>query len=79
MSETFLTINMTVIQLSLKVLLVMDCVTARCSSQVQPIKMTLARQRVVSSSEVRTSALELGGSWVRIPPGAQIFSVSSCG
>ena len=41
--------------------------------------MTLARQRVLSSSEVRTSDLEHGGSWVRIPSGAQIFSVSSYG
>ena len=63
-------------QLSLNVLLVMDCVTARCGSQVQPTKMTLARQRVLSSSEVRASDLEHGGSWVRIPSGAQIFSVS---
>ena len=51
----------------------MDCVTARCSSQVQPTKTTLARQRVLSSSEVSASDLELGGSWVRIPSGAQIF------
>ena len=50
-------------------------VTARCGSQVQPTKMTLARQRVLSSSEVRASDLEHGGSWVRIPSGAQIFSV----
>ena len=42
-------------------------------------KMTLARQRVLSSSEVRASDLEHGGSWVRIPSGAQIFSVSSYG
>ena len=56
-------------------MLVMDCVTARCGSQVQPTKMTLARQRVLSSSEVRASDLEHGGSWVRIPSGAQIFSV----
>ena len=35
------------IQLSLNVLLVMDCVTARCGRQVQPTKMTLARQRVL--------------------------------
>ena len=61
------------------VLLVMDCVTARCGSQVQPTKMTLARQPVLSSSEVRASDLEHGGSWVRIPSGAQIFSVSSYG
>ena len=40
----------------------MDCVTARCGSQVQPTKMTLARQRVLSSSEVRASDLEHGGS-----------------
>ena len=66
-------------QLSLNVLLVMDCVTARCGSQVQPTKMTLARQRVLSSSEVRASDLEHGGSWVRIPSGAQIVSVSSYG
>ena len=79
MGETFLAINVTVIQLSLNVLLVMDCVTARCGSQVQPTKMTLARQRVLSGSEVRASDLEHGGSWVRIPSGAQIFSVSSCG
>ena len=38
-----------------------------------------ARQRVLSSSEVRASDLEHGGSWVRIPSGAQIFSVSSYG
>ena len=43
------------IQLSLNLLLVMDCVTARCGSQVQPTKMALARQRVLSSSEVRAS------------------------
>ena len=79
MSETFLAINVTVIQLSLNVLLVMDCVTARCGSQVQPTKMTLARQRVLSSSEVRASDLEHRGSWVRIPSRAQIFSVSSYG
>ena len=41
--------------------------------------MTLARQRVLSSSEVRASDLEHGGSWVRIPSVAQIFSVSSYG
>ena len=63
MSETFLAIN----------------VTVWYSSQVQPTKMTLARQRVLSSSEVRASDLEHGGSWVRIPSGAQIFSVSSYG
>ena len=51
----------------------MDCVTARRGSQVQPTKMTLVRQRVLSSSEVRASDLEHGGSWVRIPSGAQIF------
>ena len=61
------------------VLPVMDCVTARCGTQVQPTKMTLARQRVLSSSEVRASDLEHGGSWVRIPSRAQIFSVSSYG
>ena len=44
-----------------------------------PQKMTLARQRVLSSSEIRASDLEHGGSWVRIPSGAQIFSVSSYG
>ena len=38
----------------------MDCVTARCGSQVQPTKMTLAVQRVLSSSEVRASDLEHG-------------------
>ena len=52
------------IQLSLNVLLVMDCVTARYSSQVQLTKMTLAHQRVFSSSEVRASDLEHGGLWV---------------
>ena len=36
----------------------MDCVTARCGTQVQPTKMTLARQRVLSNSEVRASDLE---------------------
>ena len=66
-------------QLRLNVLLVMDCVTAWCGSQVQPTKMTLAHQRVLSSSEVRASDLEHGGSWVQIPSGAQIFSVSSYG
>ena len=45
-------------ELSLNVLLVIDCVTARCGSQVQPTKMTLARQRVLSSSEVRAADLE---------------------
>ena len=44
-----------------------------------PQKMTLARQRVLSSSEIRASDLEHEGSWVRIPSGAQIFSVSSYG
>ena len=67
------------IQLSLNVLLVMDCVTTRYASQVQPTKMTLARQPVPSSSEVRASDLEHGGSWVRIPSGAQIFSASFYG
>ena len=66
-------------QLYHNVLLVMDCVTARCGSQVQPTKMTLAGQPVLSSSEVRASDLEHGGSWVRIPSGAQIFFVSSYG
>ena len=61
------------------VLLVMDCVTARCGSQVHPTKMTLAHQRVLSNSEVRASDLEQGGSWVQIPSGAEIFSVSSHG
>ena len=81
MGETFLTINVTVwsIQLSLNVLLVMDCVTAWCSSQVQPTNITLARQPVLSSSEVRASNLEHGGLWVQIPSGAQNFSVSSYG
>ena len=41
--------------------------------------VTLARQRVLSSSEVRASDLEHGGLWVRIPSGAQIFSVPSYG
>ena len=36
-------------------------------------KQRIARQRVLSSSEVRASDLEHGGSWVRIPSGAQIF------
>ena len=39
------------IQLSLNLLLVMDCVTARCGSQVQPTKITLTRQRVLSRLE----------------------------
>ena len=60
------TVTFSVIQLSLNVLLVVDCVTARCGSPVQPTKMTLVRQRVLSSSEVRASDLEHGGSWVRI-------------
>ena len=36
-------------------------------------KKWLTRQRNLSSSEVRASALEHGVSWVRIPSGAQIF------
>ena len=44
-----------------------------------PQKMTIARQRVLSGSEVRASDLEHGGSWIRIPAGAQIFSLSSYG
>ena len=36
-------------------------------------------KRVLSSSEVRASDLEHGGSWVRIPSRAQIFSVSPYG
>ena len=55
--------------LSLNVLLVMDCVTARCGRQVQPTKKTLARQRVLSSSEVRASDLEHGRSRVHTPAG----------
>ena len=43
------------------------------------LRVLLRRQRVLSSSEVRASDLEHGGSWVRIPSGAQIFSVSSYG
>ena len=37
--------------------------------------MTLARQRVlmISSTEVRASDLEYGGSWVRIPSGLRFF------
>ena len=68
-----------VMQLCHNVLLVMDCVTAWYGSQVQPTKMTLAGQRVLSSSEIRASDLEHGGSWVQIPSGAQIFSLSSYG
>ena len=45
--------------------------------RVQPTKMTLALQLVLSSSEVRAS--DHGGSWVRIPSGAQIIFVSSYG
>ena len=41
--------------------------------------MTLARQQVLSNSEVRASDLEHRGSRVRIPSGAQICSVSSYG
>ena len=67
------------IHLNLNVLLLMDCVPARCGSPVQPTKMTLARQRVLSSSEVRASDLEHRGSRVRIPCRVQIFSVSSYG
>ena len=67
-------------QLSLNVVLVMDCVTARWGTQVQPTKMTLAHQRVLSSLEVTAFHLEHGGLWVQIPTGAQIFfSVSSYG
>ena len=105
-AEAFLAINVTLwctninhkgLQLSLNVLLVMDCATTWCGSQVQPTKMIQrvlssselraqssgvrsqesgvlrARQRVLSSSEVGTSDLEHGGSWVVIPSGAQIF------
>ena len=45
----------------------------------QDMKMTLTRQRVLSTSEARASDLEHRGSWVRIPSGAQMFSVSSYG
>ena len=34
---------------------------------------TLAHHRVSSSSVVRASALDHGGSWVRIPSGARIL------
>ena len=44
-----------------------------------PQKRPLTRQWVLSNSEVRASDLEHGGSWVRIPSGAQVFSVSSYG
>ena len=40
-------------------------------------KNDIARQRVLGSSFVRAS--KHGGLWVRIPSGAQIFSVSSYG
>ena len=66
-------------QLSLSELLVMDCVTAWCGWQVQPTKITLPRQWVISSLEVRASDIEHGGSWVPITSGAQIFPVSSYG
>ena len=45
--------------LSLSVLLVMDCVTARSGSQVQPTKMTLARQRVLSTASDLKPTLSL--------------------
>ena len=60
-------------QLSLNVVLVMDCVTARWGTQVQPTKMTLAHQQVLSSLEVTAFDLEHRGLWVQIPSGAQIF------
>ena len=40
------------------ILLVMDCVTARCGSQVQPTKMTLARQRVLRNCSECKKLLE---------------------
>ena len=43
------------------------------------LRDALARQWVLSSSEVRASNPEHGESWVRIPSRAQIFSVSSYG
>ena len=48
-------------------LLLRDCETVDAVRKSNPQKMTLARQRV------------LRGSWVRIPSGAQFFSVSSYG
>ena len=54
-----------VIQLNLNVLLVIDFVTTRCGSQVQPTKMTLARQQVLSSSEgwsIRSRTRRIVGS-----------------
>ena len=65
------------IQLSLNVLLVMDCEAARCGSQVQLTKLTLAPQLVLSSSEVRASDLEHGARVVGSNPiwGSDFFRV----
>ena len=46
----------------------------RDAARVKYPHFTLAHHRVSSSSVVRASVLEHGGSWVRIPSGARIFS-----
>ena len=40
---------------------------------IPPLNTRERNKTVLSSSEVRASDLEHGGSWVRIPSGAQIF------
>ena len=46
----------------------------RDAARVKYPHFTLAHHRVSSSSVVRAAVLDHGGSWVRIPSGARIFS-----
>ena len=46
----------------------------RDAARVKYPHFTLAHHRVSGSSLVRASVLDHGGSWVRIPSGARIFS-----
>ena len=48
----------------------------RDAARVKYPHFTLAHHRVSSSSVVRASVLDHGGSWVRIPSGARIFPSS---
>ena len=48
----------------------------RDAARVKCLHFTLAHHRVSSSSVVRVSVLDHGGSWVRIPSGARIFPTS---
>ena len=54
-----------------------DHLWLRDAGRVKDPHFTLARHRVSSSSVVRASVLDYGGSWVPIPSGAQIFRVPS--